>query len=133
MSDKTTTNGHRGHNTESKMNDTIEINGITYVRADKVPATNEEGEQFVLICTEKRGVFAGWVTDPTADPLPVRGAQMAVYWTKAMKGVTGLATIGPDAECRISEPCDMTLVGITMVGKVTESARARWEAQPWKS
>jgi hypothetical protein len=116
------------------MEDRIEINGVTYVRAGLAHAApNEDGEQFVLICTDKRGVFAGWVTDPTADPLPVRGAQMAVYWSAAMRGVTGLATQGPDADCRISDPADLTLNGITMVASVTASARERWESKPWKS
>jgi hypothetical protein len=115
------------------MNEVININGRDYVPAHAAHAANTDGERFVLICTDKRGVFAGWVTDPTADPLPVRGAQMAVYWSTAMKGVTGLATKGPDENCRISEPADLTLNGITMVASVTEAARAKWEAQPWKS
>ena len=92
----------------------------------------------LLITTRHRGVFAGHPV-PTPEGhwsqpfAQLRDARMAVYWSPAMRGVLGLATVGPDADCRISRavPGVTTLTDVTMVAEITPEAAARWEEEPW--
>jgi hypothetical protein len=113
---------------------TIELDGETYVLQSDIPAPRPvDGERYVLICTDKRGVFAGFTTETNCDPISLRAGRMVVYWSAAMRGVVGLASMGPDDQCRISEPADMELRGITCVIEISPAAQAKWEAAPWKS
>lgn len=97
--------------------------------------TDTKGQP-VLVCTEKRGVFFGYTTDPLADPLNLKDARMCIYWSSKMGGVQGLADIGPvDASasgngCRISAKSDAILKGITAVFTVSEAAVGVWEGAP---
>jgi len=110
---------------------TIEINGEAYIRQSDIPLP--EGERYVLVCTDKRGVFAGFAAETDGDPINLRAGRMAVYWSAAMRGVVGLASMGPDGQCRISGPADMEIRGVTCVIEVSPAAREKWESAPWKS
>lgn len=95
----------------------------------------------VIVCTDKRGVFFGYVPEHITDAemlapgaiVRIQRARMAVYWSKAVRGVLGLAWSGPSAECRISRPASITVAGIHCVLDVENyGAVERWEAGPWK-
>lgn len=103
--------------------------------ADKVSEQAEAAaaERPVLVTTEHRGVFFGYATDATGDPIRLKRARNCVYWSRAMKGFRGLASVGPDKDCRVGPPADIELRKITAVAEVTPEAAKAWEAQPWVS
>jgi len=90
----------------------------------------------VLVTTEKRGVFFGYlIGEPDRECLVVKLAKcrMVVSWDAATRGVVGLAATGPTDGCRVTAAAgdESTLNGVTAVFGVTDSARARFEAGPW--
>ena len=88
--------------------------------------------KFVVVCTEKRGVFGGMVEDTNADPITMTNAQMCVYWSADVRGVVGLAATGPTAGCRITKPAPSSeLHGITAVFDATDEAATAWRSCPW--
>jgi hypothetical protein len=100
---------------------------------------NEKGVEMatkkrpVIVCTESRGVFFGFTTDPKgADPMILRDAQMCIYWSRDVKGVLGLGATGPSRECRITKPVPKLEVRrVTAVIDVTPEAVNAWQAVPW--
>ena len=112
--------------------DTVTINGRQHVPADSVSkSTPVDGERYVLVTTEHRGVFAGWARDVDGETITLRDARLCVYWSRDTKGFMGLAANGPGDECRIGPPATITLRNITSVSAVTDAAREKWEAAPW--
>lgn len=96
-------------------------------------------EQAVLVTTLYRGVFCGYRSAADALTIPADGkvtltrCRMAVYWSAAMKGVLGLATKGPDNDCRIGDPVEeIELAGVTAIVRVSDAAAERWQAVVWK-
>lgn len=89
--------------------------------------------QFVVLTTKHRGVFGGRLAALDGTTATLESAQMAVYWSPAMRGVFGLASLGPDESCRIGGPVSsLLLTDVTAVAPVTDAARERWERAPWK-
>lgn len=93
----------------------------------------KRNERPVVICTEFRGVFFGYAADTSGDTVKLKRARMAVYWTRTMRGVLGLAATGPDSGCRIGQPADVELRKVTAVIEVTPEAVAKWERAPWQT
>ena len=88
--------------------------------------------RFVVVCTDKRGVFGGYTTDSTVDPIILTDAQMCVYWSEDVRGVVGLAVDGPSKNCRITKPASkMECHGITAVFDCTKEAEDAWRSRPW--
>jgi len=82
----------------------------------------------VLVTTEARGVFFGYVDDYSGDPVTLKNARNCIYWHKSVGGFAGLATIGPNGSCRIgAQVGEIELRGITSVSKVEEDAVIAWE------
>lgn len=88
----------------------------------------QPAERPVIICTEHRGVFFGYATDTSGDIVHLRSARMALRWGTSMKGVMGLAEVGPDASCNISARADIEVRKVSAVFEVTEAAVKNWEA-----
>ena len=89
----------------------------------------------VLVTTEKRGVFFGYVADASALPASIRltRCRNCVYWSADVRGFVGLAANGPSNGCRIGHAsAETTLYGITSVSAVSPDATIRWELAPWK-
>ena len=95
------------------------------------PNRNKKAERYVLVTTEHRGVFAGYASDTDGDIVKLRQARNCIYWSAALKGFLGLATVGPDKDCKIGPAADIELRKITAVAAVTPEAQAKWEAAPW--
>ena len=103
--------------------------------AKKTAPQQATTERYVMVTTAHRGVFAGVLDgDGTGETVTLRQARMCVYWSAAMRGVLGLAAIGPDADCKIGPAVEaLTLRNVTAVIDVTPAARERWEQQPWRA
>lgn len=103
--------------------------------ATKKSATKatSKAEQAVVVTTAHRGVFFGYAKNVDAEVIELRAARLCSYWSKAMKGFMGLASGGPDSECRIGPPANIKLRNITSVVAVTPDAVVKWEAAPWNA
>lgn len=89
-----------------------------------------------LITTDssKRGVFMGFIKeeDIANENIIAEEVRMAVYWSADVKGVLGLASIGPTKGCRISTATKKALIkGVTAVVELTPEAVEKWRAEPW--
>lgn len=90
----------------------------------------------VLLTTDstKRGVFSGFIISEDADKqtIIVEELRMCVYWSTDMKGVLGLASMGPSKSCKISKAVKKaTLQGVTAVVELSEDALKNWRKEPW--
>lgn len=102
--------------------------------------TRPENHRAIIVCTDKRGVFFGYVPDngqtdhemlQEGATVSLAHARMAVYWTRKEKGVLGLAEFGPSDRCKIGSRADITVSGVHAVVSVTDAAAERWELAPW--
>jgi len=89
-----------------------------------------------LITTDntKRGVFAGLINPADADKQTIvaEEVRMCVKWTEDMKGVLGLASMGPSETCRITKAVKRaTLQGVTATVELSDEALAKWRKEPW--
>ena len=91
-------------------------------------------EKAVLVCTEYRGVFFGFLeSGPDQGVVTLTKAQNCVYWSQDVHGVMGLAVNGPSRNCRIGPPVvRLTLTKVTSISEVSPDAIAKWNEQPWK-
>lgn len=88
----------------------------------------------VVITTEHRGVFFGYVLDDSKLPTEVtlEDARICVYWSADVKGVLGLAATGPSKNCRISHAVPkFTAYKVTAVLDCTPEASEKWEQSLW--
>lgn len=92
-------------------------------------ATNKERP--VLVTTSHKGVFFGLADDTTGKSIRLRGARLAVYWATDLRGFMGLASHGPNSNCRIGPAADITIHDVTAVVEVTPEAVERWNKAPW--
>lgn len=84
----------------------------------------------VLITTEFRGVFFGYVKDDTKLPeeITITGAKNCIYWAASVGGFLGLASQGPNKDCKIGKRVsEITLFKITSVTPVEDVAVEAWE------
>lgn len=82
----------------------------------------------VLITTEYRGVFFGYISedDITKTSISVKKAKMAINWGTE-RGVMQLAKEGPTSESKISDDADIpALHKVTAIFHVTEKAEQKW-------
>ncbi len=98
----------------------------------------KNGRVAVLVCTDKRGVFLGWVApaalkgDAWRKKLALTDAQMCVYWSSDVRGVLGLAATGPTKSCKVTPRVpEQLVVDIHGVTRCTEEAVKAWEKEPW--
>jgi hypothetical protein len=86
----------------------------------------------LIVTTEHRGVFFGYGQVTTEKTIRLTDVQMCVYWSSDLKGVLGLASVGPTKQCKIGPPAPaMTLQGVTSIIEVSSEAEAKWKTQPW--
>lgn len=83
----------------------------------------------VLITTEFRGVFFGYVKDDKDLPakITLTKARNCIYWHSSIGGFLGLASNGPNDQCTLgAEVPEVTLYRITSIAPVTEEAERKW-------
>ena len=85
----------------------------------------------VILTTEHRGVFFGYVeddTDLTKTTLGLKDARMAIRW-RTSKGIAELAEIGPNSNSLVGSKADVPVIHkITAVFLVTKEAEEKWIA-----
>jgi len=82
----------------------------------------------VLVTTNKRGVFFGYANDTSGDPIVLSNARNCIYWHKSIGGFAGLATVGPNDQCKIgAQVSQIELRGICSVSEVSSPAVKAWE------
>ena len=93
----------------------------------------KKNEQAVMVTTEFRGVFFGYMSEPPADgSVTIKRARNCVYWSADVKGFMGLAANGPTKNCKIGPAVpSLTLNKVTAVVEVSASAQSKWEGAPW--
>ncbi len=85
----------------------------------------------VLVTTEFRGVFFGYLKDDKDAPseITLTGVRNCIYWSANIGGFLGLASNGPNKDCKIGTRVDeLTLYKITSISAVTETAAKAWES-----
>lgn len=98
--------------------------------------TKQAQGRAVLVTTDKRGVFFGYLIgelDREVSVAKLARCRMVVSWDAATRGVVGLAANGPTDGCRVTAAAgdESALNGVTGVFGVTDAARDRFEAGPW--
>jgi len=88
-------------------------------------------ERAVLVTTAHRGVFFGYATETGGKTIKLRGMRNCISWSSSIKGFLGLASTGPDENCRIGPRADGELRDITGVWEVSPDAVTAWESAPW--
>lgn len=83
----------------------------------------------VLVTTEHRGVFFGFVKNDKKLPAEIEltQAKNCIYWSSDVGGFLGLAAKGPSSNCKIgTEVKELKLWKITSVTPVEEAAAEKW-------
>lgn len=88
-------------------------------------------ERAVLVTTAHRGVFFGYATETGGSTIKLRAARLCVYWSTDLRGFMGLASHGPNSNCKIGPAADIELRDITSVSEVTPEAADRWGKAKW--
>jgi len=88
-------------------------------------------ERAVLVTTSHRGVFFGYTTATNGPIIRLRGARNCLYWSSSVKGFLGLASTGPDKQCRVGPAATIALRDITCVAECEPAAIVAWESAPW--
>ena len=86
----------------------------------------------VVVTTSHRGVFFGYAEKTDGTTIFLKSARLCIMWSADLRGFMGLASVGPNNNCRIGPAADITLYDVTAVMEATETARTAWEAAPWK-
>ena len=84
----------------------------------------------VLVTTEFRGVFFGYIEDNSKLPeeITLTDVRNGIYWPSDCGGFLGLAAKGPTRGCKIgAKVSGITLYKITSVTPVSEEAVKAWE------
>lgn len=92
-------------------------------------------KKYVLVTTENRGVFGGYVADDSKAPaqITLTECRNAIYWPQATKGFLGLAVSGPPQGSRVGPAAaETTLYGVASVTTCTPEAVAAWERAAWQ-
>ncbi len=85
----------------------------------------------VLITTEFRGVFFGYLKDNSKAPaeITITGARNCIYWAASCGGFLGLAANGPNKDCKIGVRVpEITLYKVTSITPVEDNAVKAWES-----
>jgi len=85
----------------------------------------------VLVTTEFRGVFFGYVKNEMKlpDEITLTKVRNCIYWSQSVGGFLGLASKGPDSQCKIgSEVPELRLFKITSISPVSEEAAQKWNS-----
>lgn len=84
----------------------------------------------VLVTTEFRGVFFGFIKNDKNLPqqITLTNCRNCIYWASSVGGFLGLASTGPNSNCKIgSQIKEITLYKITSITPVEEKAAEAWK------
>jgi len=90
----------------------------------------------IIVCTEYRGIFFGYVSEDTdlfSSTITLENCRNCIRFDASIKGFGGLASTGPNKECRIGPAMPWFQARkVTAVIGVTSEAVEAWENAPWK-
>lgn len=89
-------------------------------------------ERAVLVTTAHRGVFFGFAEEASGTTVKLRAARLCIYWSTDLQGFMGLASMGPNKNCKIGPSADIEVRDITSVVEVTPEAAAKWVSAKWQ-
>jgi hypothetical protein len=92
------------------------------------------GGKAVVVTTEHRGVFFGYIQDyePGQKAVRLHDARMCIHWDTSVRGVLGLASSGPSRMSRVGPAVPVIdLAAVTAIMAATDSAVSAWESAPW--
>lgn len=90
--------------------------------------SKQQSERPVIVTTAHRGVFFGYATDTDGEVIHLKRSRLCLSWSADLRGFMGLASLGPNANCKIGTAADITLRSITAVLEVTPEAEAKWNS-----
>lgn len=88
-----------------------------------------EKKEAILVTTEYRGIFFGYVKDKSKLPqeITLTLPRNCIYWSEDLEGFIGLSVKGPNDTCTIGcKGIEMTLYKITSTAKVSKEAEKKW-------
>lgn len=90
-----------------------------------------EGKK-VVVTTQYRGVFFGQIVENNAPKsIKLKSARNCVYWNSVLHGFIGLASSGPNKDCKIGPSADLEIYDVTSVVECTPEAIVNWEKGIW--
>lgn len=84
----------------------------------------------VLVTTEFRGVFFGYIKDDKKlpDQITLTDVRNCIYWSNDVGGFLGLASNGPTSSCKIgAQVPELILYKVTSVSPCTPEAEKKWK------
>lgn len=100
-------------------------------RKEQMDGSMSKTERPIMVTTAHRGVFFGYATETNGPTIKLERARMCIYWAADLRGLPGLAAIGPNNKCKISPAASVELRDITAVFEVSPMAVSAWEKSPW--
>lgn len=100
----------------------------------KAKSTMVTNGRAVVVTTENRGVFFGYVRDESKAPaqITLEKVRNCVYWPMQVKGFLGLTVSGPLSGSKIGPPAPAaTLYKLTSISDCTDEAVKAWESGGW--
>lgn len=98
---------------------------------NKEKRMSKVAERAVIVTTAHKGVFFGYAKDTSGSTIALRAARLCVYWSSDLRGFMGLASSGPNSNCKIGPSADIELRDVTSVVEVSPEATAKWEKGFW--
>lgn len=104
------------------------------VAAPKKKVAAVKKKRYVVVTTEHRGVFGGYLEgSDSGKSVVLTEARMCVYWSAETRGVVGLAQTGPKDGCRISPAAPrIRLNAVTAVMDASKKAELAWGDEVWR-
>ena len=91
-------------------------------------------KRFVLITTDhnQKGVFVGYlIKDKSPSTITLENARNVIYWDREVRGVFGLAALGPNSKCRIGPSVPrVQLYYVTSITDISKEAAKKWKEIP---
>lgn len=88
-------------------------------------------DKAVLVTTEFRGVFFGYIKEDKNLPndITLTKVRNCIYWSASVGGFLGLASKGPDDQCKIgTEVPELRLFKVTSISPVSDEAAKKWNS-----
>jgi hypothetical protein len=108
-------------------NNTINIDGIEYVQANKARATRLDGMEYVIIRSVDSGVHAGYLLkEETSDRAVTLGSARRLWYWEGAASLSQLASEGVNAPDKCKFPCEVEeikIFGVCEIIPATETAR----------
>ena len=98
---------------------TIEIDGVTYVKEGSKSAKKKKNMEYKIVRTYSAGVFAGYIESRNGREVVLRDARRLWYWAGAAS-LSQLATTGTSnpGECKF--PCEVDKVELLEVVEILD-------------